>query len=113
MPRMISEMTCRSKLFVSATMLGLASLFSYQAHAGLIGVGNTVQVIFVNGTALPLGLIPAGGSTSDPTSLAAPVNYPDQSSDGFAVAIADTQIVVTNLVSDVPFCFSNTVGTAC
>jgi hypothetical protein len=88
-------------------------LISHKAQAGLIGAGNTVQALFLNGTAFPLGLIPTGGSSSDPTSLAAPVNYPDQSNDGFAVAIADTQIVITNLASGVPFCFSDTSGTAC
>ena len=106
-------MTGRSKLLVSATMFGLAGLLPHQVHAGLIGAGDTVQAVFLNGTTLPLGLIPSGGSTANPTSLATPVNYPDQTNDGFSVAIADTQIVITNLASGIPFCSLNTPGTAC
>jgi len=44
-------------------MLGLAGFVSHQAQAGLIGVGNTVQAIFLNGTAFPLGLIAAEPGT--------------------------------------------------
>jgi hypothetical protein len=107
-------MTNPSKLlFASGAIFGLASLIPQYAHAGLFGAGNTVQAMYLNGTAFPLGLIPEGGSISDPTLLAAPVNYPNQSNDGFAVAIADTQIVITNSSSS-PFCFADVgVGTAC
>ena len=57
-----------------------------------------------------------GGNNSDPTSLAAPVNYSGDTTlgnnIGVTIAIIDTQIMITNLVSGFPFCVANTVGTA-
>jgi hypothetical protein len=106
-------MTGPMKWVVSAIIPGLLGLASHQAQAGLLGPGTTVQAFFLNGPGSFQGLIPAGGATSDPTSLVAPVNYPDQNSNGLAVAIDNTQIVITNLVSGVPFCSTNTIGAAC
>jgi hypothetical protein len=63
--------------------------------------------------ASPEGEIPVGGMTSNPTSLAAPVDYVQGSADGSKIHVGDTQIVITNLLSGAPFCFANTAGTAC
>jgi hypothetical protein len=107
-------MTFRAKLLASATMLALAGLVPNHARAGLLGAGNTVQAFYYNGVfASPEGEIPAGGMTSNPTSLAAPVDYVQGSADGSKIHVGDTQIVITNLLSGAPFCFANTAGTAC
>ena len=107
-------MTFRAKLLASATMLALAGLVPNHARAGLLGAGNTVQAFYYNGVfASPEGEIPAGGTTSNPTSLAAPVDYVQGSADGSTIHVGDTQIVITNLLSGAPFCFANTAGTAC
>jgi hypothetical protein len=107
-------MTFRAKLLASATMLALAGLVPNHARAGLLGAGNTVQAFYYNGVfASPEGEIPVGGSTSNPTSLAAPVDYLQGSADGSTIHVGDTQIIITNLVSGFPFCFANTPGTAC
>lgn len=107
-------MTFRAKLLASATMLALAGLVPNHARAGLLGAGNTVQAFYYNGVfASPEGEIPVGGMTSNPTSLAAPVDYVQGSADGSTIHVGDTQIVITNLLSGAPFCFANTPGTAC
>jgi hypothetical protein len=107
-------MTFRAKLLASATMLALAGLVPNHARAGLLGAGNTVQAFYYNGVfASPEGEIPVGGMTSNPTSLAAPVDYVQGSADGSTIHVGDTQIVITNLLSGAPFCFANTAGTAC
>jgi hypothetical protein len=107
-------MTFRAKLLASATMLALAGLVPNHARAGLLGAGNTVQAFYYNGVfASPEGEIPVGGMTSNPTSLAAPVDYVQGSADGSKIHVGDTQIVITNLLSGAPFCFANTAGTAC
>jgi hypothetical protein len=107
-------MTFRAKLLASATLLALAGLVPNHARAGLLGAGNTVQAFYYNGVfASPEGEIPVGGSTSNPTSLAAPVDYLQGSADGSTIHVGDTQIIITNLVSGFPFCFANTPGTAC
>jgi hypothetical protein len=95
-------------------MLALAGLVPNHAQAGLLGAGNTVQAFYYNGVfANPEGEIPAGGMTSNPTSLAAPVHYIQGAADGSTIDVNDTQIVITNLLSGAPFCFANTAGTAC
>ncbi len=110
-------MTVRAGLLASATMLGVVGLLSNQAHAGLLGAGNTVQAFYYNGVfASPEGEIPVGGSTSDPASLATmPVDYQLGAADGSLIAVNDTQIVITNQLSGAPFCNSSTpeTGTAC
>ena len=57
-------------------------------------------------------LFRSGGSTSNPTSLAAAVDYQQGAADGSTIHIGDTQIVIKNLLS-APFCFLNTPHTAC
>jgi hypothetical protein len=108
-------MTYREKLVLAlGATLGLASLVPHQAQAGLLGAGRTVQAFYYNGVfANPEGEIPVGGSTSDPTSLAAPVDYQMGAADGSTIAVGDTQIVITNQLSNAPFCFGGSVGTAC
>jgi hypothetical protein len=54
-----------------------------------------------------------GGSDGSPTSLAAPVDYQSGLSDLTTIHVGDTQIIITNQSSGIPFCSSNSVGTAC
>lgn len=42
-----------------------------------------------------------------------PVNYQQGAADGSLIAVQDTQIVITNLLSNALFCFLDTPGTAC
>ncbi|HYM01973.1 MAG TPA: PEP-CTERM sorting domain-containing protein [Stellaceae bacterium] len=73
-----------------------------------------MQAFYYNSTfAGPEGEIPVGGSTTDPTSLAAPVNYQQGAADGSTIAVTDLQIVITNVLSGASFCLSGAVGTAC
>ena len=109
-------MTFGTGLLTSATLLGLAWLLSGHAHAGLFTAGATVQAFYYNGVfASPEGEIPVGGSTSDPTSIAAAaVDYQQGSADGSSIHVDDTQIKITNLLSGAPFCFPvGNVGLAC
>jgi hypothetical protein len=107
-------MPFRTSLLASTTLLGLTGLLSNQAHAGLIGAGNTVQAFYYNGVfAGPEGEIPVAGFTSDPASLAAPVDYQLGAADGSTIAVNDLQIVITNQLSGFPFCVGSGVGTAC
>jgi hypothetical protein len=95
-------------------MLALVSFFPQQAHAGLIGAGRTVQAFYYNGVlASPEGEIAVGASTTDPASLAVPVNYQLGAADGSLIAITSTQIAITNQLSGAPFCVANLVGTNC
>ena len=104
-------MTLRTTLLSSTAM---ALLLPIQAHAGLFGASNTVQAFYYNGVfASPEGEIPVGGSTSNPTSLTAAVDYQQGAADGSTIHIGDTQIVIKNLTSGFPFCVANTPGTAC
>jgi hypothetical protein len=79
----MTDMANRSKLLAAAMLLGLAGLVAHQAHAGLLGAGNTVQAFYYNGTfASPEGEDTGSPLTSDPASLAAPVNYVQAAADG-------------------------------
>jgi hypothetical protein len=100
------------------TLLGLVAVlagticFSCGVSAStLLGADKTVQSFYLAGGS-STGLIPAGGSTSDPASLLAPVTFPDNQSFGFASTVFDTQIVITNLVP-LSFCVDGSVGAAC
>ena len=105
-------MTLRAKLLASTALLGIAGLLPVQARAGLLGAGATVQAAFYNGQfAGPSGLIPDGGSTSNPTSLAAAVNFTNNVSQ-VDIHVGDTQITLTNTASGA-FCVLATPGTAC
>jgi PEP-CTERM motif len=98
---------------IATTLVGAFLFAALPAYAGLIGVANTVQAFFYNGTlASPAGLIPDGGSTSDPASLASPVTYSNNVAET-DIFVDDTTIRLTNLASGLPYCFSNFVGTAC
>jgi hypothetical protein len=102
-----------------AALLAGTSLFATGARAStLLGAGNTVQAFYYNGVfAGPEGEIPVGGSTTDPTSLAAVVMYQQGAADGSLITVGaggGTQIVITNLLTpDFPFCFGGSAGTAC
>jgi len=109
-------MTYRRKLLLAlGATLGLASLVLHQAQAGLIGAGGTVQALYYNGTlAGPELEINTATGTGVPALLAAPVNYQASSLDESAIAVGDTQIVITNVAAGLPFCSDGTsVGTAC
>jgi hypothetical protein len=107
-------MIFRTAIFSSITLLSLSCLVSNQANAGLIGAGKTVQAFYYNGVfASPEGEIAVGAGTSNPASLAVPVNYQLGSADGSTIAVGDVQIGITNLLSGAPFCFLNTPGNAC
>ena len=108
------KLSFRSALLTSTTLIGLAALVPNVAQAGLLGVGNTVQAFYYNGAlAGPEGEIPVGASTTDPASLATPVDYTQGAADGSLIAIGDTQITITNLLTNAPFCIADTPGTAC
>ena len=95
-------------------LLALCSLVPQQAHAGLIGAGRTVQAFYYNGVfASPEGQIDASTGNSSPSSLGVPVNFQQGAASGSTIAITDTQIAITNLLSGFPFCVLNTPGTAC
>ena len=73
-----------------------------------------MQAFYYNGVfASPEGEIPVGGSTSNPASLATAVDYQKGAADGSTIDVNDTQIVITNQLSGVPFCLLDTPGTAC
>jgi hypothetical protein len=106
----------------STTLLALVSLLAGTAlissgasASTLLGGGKTVQAFYYNGSlaGIPEGEVHVGGSSSNPTSLAAPVDYPLGSADGSSIHVGDTQIVITNLLPNAPFCVANTPGTAC
>jgi hypothetical protein len=106
-------MTLRAKLCSGVALFSLAGLSPNQAFAGLLGAGNTVQAFYYNGVfASPEGELPAGALTDDPASLASPVDYVKGANDGTTIAVGNTQIVFTNLVT-FPFCFAGGTGTAC
>jgi hypothetical protein len=106
----------RSKtlLLLPCASLCFAGLFAQQAQAGLINAGSTVQAFYYNGTLVgPEGEIPAGGSTSGPTSLATAVDYTPGALDLSTIHVGDTQISITNQ-SAFPFCFDGaSAGMAC
>lgn len=103
-----------ARLVASMTLLAMAALVPNRANAGLLGVGNTVQAFYYNSTLVgPEGEIAVGASSTDPVSLAIPVNYTQGAADGSTIAVGDTQIAITNLLADAPFCLLDTPGTAC
>ena len=109
-------MTFRTRLLASTTLLGLTGLLPTQAHAGLLGVGGTVQAFYYNGVfASPEGELTDPAGTNDPVALTAPVNYILGSADKSTIAIDDIQIIITNQSSNAPFCtvIPPEVGTAC
>lgn len=107
-------MVFRGGLLASTMLIGLAALLPNQANAGLLGAGRTVQAFYYNGVfAGPEGEIAVGASSTDPASLVAPVNYTQGAADGSTISVGDTQIQITNLLSDAPFCVANTPGSAC
>ena len=84
-----------------------AGLLAGQAHAGLLGAGKTVQAFYYNGVfASPEGELTDPLGTSNPTSLASPVDYIQGAANGSTIDVGDTQIVITNLLSGLPFCVS-------
>lgn len=110
----LRTMVLPARLLASITLLAMVALVPNRAYGGLLGVGNTVQAFYYNSTlAGPEGEIAVGAGTTDPASLAIPVNYTQGAADGSTIAIGDTQIAITNLLADAPFCLLDTAGTAC
>src|SRR5258708_2226251 len=94
---------------IATGLVGSVLIFAAPAEAGLIGAGRTVQAFYYNGTfASPEGEIAVGAASSDPASLATPVDYQQGAADGSTIHIGDTEIMITNLVSGFPFCLANT-----
>jgi PEP-CTERM motif len=109
-------MTYRKKLVLAfGATLGLASLVPHQAQAGLLGAGRTVQAFYYNGVfAGPEGEDSTATGNSLPAPLNVPVDYVQGALDGSTIAVGDTQIVITNQLSNAPFCFDGTSsGTMC
>jgi len=108
-------MRVRARSLVPMALLGLATLVPTQADAGLLGAGRTVQAFYFNGTfANPEGELTDPAGTSNPTSLASPVHYIQGAADGATIDVADTRIIITNLLSGAPFCAPvGNVGAAC
>lgn len=105
-------MTFRAGLFASTTLLGMAGLLSGQAHAGLLGVGGTVQAFYYNGTlAGPAGLIPDGFPNSNPAPLTVPLDFTNNVS-LTNIHVGDTRITLANTAPGA-FCFAGSSGTAC
>jgi hypothetical protein len=95
-------------------MLGLATLIPSQARADLIGPGKTVQAFYYNGVfAGPEGQLNAATNTSDPADLTSPVDFLQGAASGSTIHVGATQIIITNVLSGLPFCTTNTSGTAC
>jgi hypothetical protein len=108
----------RTTLVALLSFLAGSVVFSTAAQATtLLGAGNTVQVFYFNGVfASPEGEIPVGASSTDPASLATAVDYTQGAADGSLITVgagSGTQIVITNLLSGLPFCVQNTSGNAC
>ena len=111
-------MTLRRRLLTSTVVAGLAALTSLPADAGLIGSGRTVLPGFeyvLNGTPGVENPNNIATSTNLPASLASPVSYGQGAISGASIVVGDTQITITNLLTNMPFCFNPTggVGTAC
>lgn len=95
-------------------MLGMAALSSRPADAVLFCAACTVNASFddigtngvtFNHIAKSPGDLPVVLS-STPANLA-------EGSDGTTIQVTDTRIIITNNVSEAPFCFANVTGTAC
>jgi hypothetical protein len=111
-------MTLRRRLLTSTVVAGLAALTSLPADAGLIGSGRTVLPGFeyvLNGTPGVENPNNIATSTNLPASLASPVSYGQGAISGATILVGDTQITITNQLTNMPFCFNPTggVGTAC
>jgi hypothetical protein len=111
-------MTLRRRLLTSTVVAGLAALTSLPADAGLIGSGRTVLPGFeyvLNGTPGVENPNNIATSTNLPASLASPVSYGQGAISGATILVGDTQITITNQLTNMPFCLNPTggVGTAC
>jgi hypothetical protein len=105
----------RKLLLVAAALFGLAISLPGSAQAGLVGAGNTVQAFYYNGVLTnPEGEIPEGASNSNPASLAGSVTFQPGFLDASTILVGDTQITITNQLSNAPFCSDgSSAGTAC
>jgi hypothetical protein len=109
-------MTYREKLVLAlGAVLVLASLVPRQAQAGLLGASRTVQAFYYNGVfADPEGEDSTATGNSLPAPLNVPVDYVQGALDGSTIAVGDTQIVITNQLTNAPFCSDGiSSGTAC
>jgi hypothetical protein len=100
---------------LTAGVAGALLLTTVPAQAGLLGAGRTVQAFYYNGVfAGPEGELDAATNTSLPSSLATNVNFQQGAASGSTIAVTDTKITITNLLSGLPFCFPGAQsGTAC
>jgi len=101
---------------IGAGLAGAMLLTLAPAHAGLLGAGRTVQAFYYNGVfAGPEGELDAATNSSLPSSLIGNVNFLQGAASGSTIAVTDTQITITNVLSGLPFCFGPGApsGTAC
>ncbi len=100
---------------LAAGIAGALLLTAVPAQAGLLGAGRTVQAFYYNGVfAGPEGQLDAATNSSLASSLATNVNFLQGAASGSTIAVTDTKITITNLLSGTPFCFNGTsVGTSC
>jgi hypothetical protein len=99
---------------------GALMLTAEPARAGLLGAGRTVQAQYYNGSFSGLEIEDDNAtnplSNANPASLAAApgASFAQGVASGSTIAVSDTQIVITNLLSGVPFCRDGIrVGAAC
>ena len=108
----------RNLLLLAATTAALSSMACVSAQAGLLGAGNTVQAIYVDGSFSDLEYETPTGSVASPTpeSLTSTANFAEGTIDGSTISVGDTQITITNLLTPgtgMAYCFSGAAGTAC
>ena len=108
----------RNLLLLAATTVALSSMACVPAQAGLLGAGNTVQAIYVDGSFNDLEYETSTGSVASPTpeSLASTANFAEGTIDGSTISVSDTQITITNLLTPgtgEAYCYNGTAGTGC
>jgi hypothetical protein len=108
----------KRNLMAGAAVVALGCMASLSAHAGLLGAGNTVQAIYVDGSFGDLEYESPTGSTSNPSpqSLTSTVNFAEGTIDGSTISVSDTQIIITNLLTPgtgMAYCYKGTAGKAC
>jgi hypothetical protein len=108
-------MTIGKPLPIYPAMFMLAAMTSFSAQAGLLGGGGTVQAEYYNGVlAGPELEINTVTNDGNPALLGLPVNYDEGALDGSTILVGDTEITITNMLGNIPFCSDGlSVGTAC
>jgi len=99
---------------IGAGLAGAMFLTLSPAHAGLLGAGRTVLAQYYNGVFTgPEIERDAATLVFGPASLATNADFLQGAADGSTIALTDTKITITNVLSGLPFCFAGGLGTAC